>query len=66
MSIKGFHLLFIAIATLMCIFVVLYAFMIERTPTTAMRVFGASCALAAIVLPIYGVRFQRKVKNINV
>ncbi|MGJ8677566.1 MAG: hypothetical protein ACSHX0_08615 [Akkermansiaceae bacterium] len=58
--------MFITIATLLCVFVVLWAFVIESRATTEMKVFGSTCALAAIILPIYGVRFQRKVKNINV
>jgi len=45
MSIKGFHILFITVATLL-------------------QVFGGTCALAAILLPVYGVRFYQKVEKI--
>lgn len=66
MSLKGFHILFIAIATLLCIFVALWAFVLERYPDTGLQIFGASCAVAAVILPIYGIRFYRKAKHLAV
>ncbi|MFK7911057.1 MAG: hypothetical protein AB8F34_10735 [Akkermansiaceae bacterium] len=64
MSIKGFHIIFITIATLLCLFVVVWAFVLEDTATLWLKIFGGSCALAAIVLPVYGVSFYRKVQKI--
>ncbi len=64
MSLKGFHIIFITLATLLCVFVVLWAFVLEDTATLWLKVFGGSCALAAVILPIYGVRFYRKAQNI--
>lgn len=62
MSIKGFHVLFITIATLLCVFVALWAFVFERMPTLGLQIFGGTCAVAAVILPIYGIRFYHKAK----
>lgn len=64
MSLKGFHIIFITIATLLCVFVVLWAFVLQSSPGLGMKIFGGSCALAAVVLPIYGVSFYRKAQKI--
>ncbi|MBK1831697.1 hypothetical protein JIN77_13255 [Verrucomicrobiaceae bacterium R5-34] len=64
MSIKGFHILFITIATLLCVFVALWAFVLETSTSLGLQVFGGSCALAAVVLPLYGVSFYRKAQKI--
>ena len=66
MSLKGFHILFITIATLLCVFVALWAFVLERYPDLGLQIFGGTCAVAAFLLPIYGVRFYSKAKAITV
>ena len=65
MSLKGFHIIFITLATLLCVFVVLWAFVLENTATLWLKGFGASCTLAAIILPIYGISFYRKAQKSN-
>ena len=64
MSLKGFHILFITISTLLCVFVVIWAFVMTAVPSTALKVFGGACALIAVVLPVYGVNFYRKSQQI--
>lgn len=64
MSLKGFHIIFIMLATLLCVFVVLWAFVFEDTATVGLKVFGGTCAAAAVILPIYGVNFYRKAQKI--
>ena len=66
MSLKGFHILFITIATMLCVFVTLWAFVLERFPDLGLQIFGGTCAVAAIILPIYGLRFYRKAKQLSV
>lgn len=66
MSLRGFHIVFITLATLLCVFVVLWAFVFEDTATLGMKVFGAGCAVAAVCLPVYGVRFYLKAKKLPV
>ena len=57
-------MLFITIATLLCVFVVVWAFVLASSAGTGLKVFGSTCALAAIILPIYGVSFYKKAKAI--
>ena len=66
MSLKGFHILFITIATLLCVFVAVWAFVLERFPDIGLQIFGGTCVLGAIILPIYGIRFYRKAKLLTV
>lgn len=64
MSLKGFHILFITISTLLCIFVVLWAFVFASYSEMSLKVFGGVCAVMAIILPVYGIRFYRKSREI--
>ncbi len=64
MSLKGFHILFITVSTLLCIFVVLWAFVFASYSEMSLKVFGVVCAIMAIVLPVYGIRFYRKSREI--
>lgn len=65
MSLKGFHLLFISIATLLFALVALWALVLQMSPTLGMQIFGASCALVAVILPIYGFSFRRKANELS-
>ncbi len=64
MSLKGFHILFITLATLLCVFVVLWAFVLASASGGGLKVFGGTCAVAAVLLPLYGISFYRKAKKI--
>ena len=65
MSIRGFHILFIALATLFCALFAVWAFVLGVDEAgTVMKVLGGFCAAAALGLPFYGVHFYRKAKNI--
>ena len=64
MSLKGFHILFITLATLLCVFVVLWAFVFASYTEVSLKVFGGVCAVMAIILPLYGIRFYRKSREI--
>ncbi|MGB2010403.1 MAG: hypothetical protein ACPH5P_01270 [Akkermansiaceae bacterium] len=63
MSLKGFHILFITLSTLLCVFVVLWAFVLTAHPDTALKIFGGVCAVIGVILPIYGFNFYRKSKE---
>lgn len=64
MSLKSFHIFFISVATLLCVFVALWAFVLEAGASLGLQVFGGSCAAAAVLLPVYGIRFYRKAQKI--
>lgn len=63
MSLKSFHLIFITIATLLCLGIAVWAFGFSRGQTSELAL-GALSALGTIGLPLYGYRFYQKAKKI--
>lgn len=65
MSIRGFHIVFVTLSTLLCLFLALWAFLwpgLEGgTLVTSLGVVGI---IGFIGLPVYGVYFYRKVRKI--
>jgi succinate dehydrogenase hydrophobic anchor subunit len=67
MSIKGFHLIFIAIAALFCAGCGVRAiFLDEQSTGSGVKVFGGITLVASVVLIVYGFYFRRKSKDIIV
>ncbi len=65
MSLRVFHIVFVTLATLFCAFLAAWAFLwpgLEHS--TTVRVIGVIGALGTVSLPVYGVYFYRKVKNL--
>lgn len=66
MSIRGFHIIFITIATLLCVSVSLWTFLLSGiTSFTGRLSLGGGSALVAVALLIYGVYFYQKIKKLN-
>lgn len=67
MSIKGFHLVFIAIAALFSGGFGIWAlFLEERSSGMGTKIFGIVTLFTAIALVVYGFYFRRKSKDIIV
>jgi hypothetical protein len=67
MSIKGFHLIFIAIAALFCAgFGVWALFFDEQDSGMGTKIVGVITLIASVGLVFYGIYFRRKSKNIIV
>lgn len=67
MSIKGFHLIFIAIAAIFCAGFGIWALFINEKETgSAMTIAGVITLIASVGLIIYGFYFRRKTKDIIV
>ena len=67
MSIKGFHLIFIAIAALFSAGFGIWAlFLDDQSSGIGTKVFGVVTLVAALALVIYGIYFRRKSKDIIV
>lgn len=64
MSLRGFHIVFITLTTLLSLFLVLWGFRWAPAEAggTAMGIVGV---LGLIVLPVYGVYFYRKAKKLS-
>lgn len=65
MSLRGFHLVFISFATLLCLSLAVWCFGFAPDESGwAVKAMGAFSAILAVGLPYYGVRFYRKAKNL--
>jgi len=64
MSLRSFHLIFIAVATIFSIAVAVWSLYFNaETTDLVMRILGWTCAVSAVILPIYGVMFFKKSKQ---
>ncbi len=66
MSLKGFHIVFVTVSTLLCVFMALWAYLLAPETTGTTIAIGTIGVLGALVLPIYGVCFYRKITRIHI
>jgi hypothetical protein len=66
MSIKGFHIVFVTVSTLLCLFLALWAFVLAPEVSTMSTIAGVIGILGTLGMPIYGVCFWRKVSKIHI
>ncbi len=66
MSLKGFHIVFVTVSTLLCVFLALWAFLLAADSGGVTFAIGLVGVLGAVSLPIYGVYFYRKITRIHV
>jgi|694.fasta_scaffold74325_4 hypothetical protein len=60
MSLKGFHIVFVTVSTLLCAFLTAWSFLLAPEPSIMSRALGFVGIAGLIVMPIYGVLFYRK------
>lgn len=60
MSLRGFHIVFVTVSTLLCVFLGLWSFLISREPSAMTSVLGWVGVIGAVLMPVYGVLFYRK------
>ena len=66
MSLKGFHIVFVTVSTLLCIFLALWAFLLAGDSNGSTLIVGFIGVAGAVLLPIYGVYFYRKATRIHI
>lgn len=67
MSIRGFHIVFITVATLLCLGMAAWVFLFSGMEAgVGMVSLGGGSLAAAIALPIYGFFFYQKIKKHNI
>lgn len=66
MSLKGFHIVFVTVTTLLCVFLTIWSFVLAPEPSTMATVLGVVGILGAVVMPVYGVCFYRKLTRIHI
>lgn len=64
MSLRAFHIVFVTVSTLLFAFLALWAFVFAADLTPVVTVVGAVSAAGLLVMPLYGVYFYKKVRNI--
>ena len=65
MSLRGFHLVFISLATLLSVFVAVWAFGFAPADAgSGATILGVIGALGAVALSVYGVYFYRKARKL--
>ena len=65
MSLRGFHIVFITVATLLFLFMEVWGFAMAPDEVGATgTVLGVIGVLGLIALPVYGVYFYRKAKKL--
>lgn len=65
MSLRGFHIVFISVCTILCIFLIVWAFALAPDPSTVSTVLGLSGVVGLLLVPVYGVYFLRKASKLH-
>ncbi|NJM36529.1 MAG: hypothetical protein HC845_00870 [Akkermansiaceae bacterium] len=66
MSIKGFHIVFVTVSTLLFLFLALWSFFLAPESTVMIKALGIAGTIGLIVMPIYGVCFYRKITKAHI
>lgn len=64
MSLKAFHIVFVTVSTLLFVFLAVWAFALATDRTASITALGIAGAIGALVMPVYGIFFYRKVRKI--
>jgi hypothetical protein len=60
MSLKGFHIVFVTVSSLLCLFLALWSFILTDESSAMIRALGIVGLLGLLLMPLYGVYFYRK------
>lgn len=65
MSLRSFHIVFITVCTLLCAFLVLWAFVLAPEPSAMATAFGVVGIAGMVLMPAYAVAFLRKASKLH-
>jgi hypothetical protein len=65
MSLKGFHIVFVTVSTLLCMFLALWSFVLSPERSMMITILGIIGIIGALLMPVYGVYFYRKITRIH-
>ncbi len=65
MSLKGFHIVFVTVSTLLCVFLAAWSFLLAPERSGMTMALGIVGVLGALLMPVYGVCFYRKITRIR-
>ena len=63
MSLKGFHFVFVTVSTLLCMFLVLWSFVLSPEKAGMVTALGIVGVAGSILMPVYGLYFYRKINR---
>lgn len=66
MSLKGFHIVFVSVCTLLFTFLALWSLVFVPERSLALTVLGGVGVAGALLMPVYGVSFYRKISKIHI
>jgi len=66
MSLRAFHIVFVTVSTLLFVFLAVWSLVFAASPAGFITVLGIVSAVCALIMPVYGVYFYRKVRNIHI
>lgn len=65
MSLKGFHIVFITVSTLLFGFLIVWGFLVAKETDSVAHGLGVAGLAGILMLPAYGVYFLKKAKRIQ-
>ncbi len=66
MSLKGFHIVFVTVSTMLCLFLAFWSFVLAPEKSGMATALGVAGVAGAILMPLYGVYFYRKITRIHI
>lgn len=65
MSLKSFHIVFVTVSLLLFAFLILWGFVLAPEKSTLATAMGITGIAGALLMPVYGVYFLRKARQIH-
>lgn len=65
MSLRSFHLVFVTVCTLLCAFLVVWAFVLAPEPSAMATAFGVVGIIGIVLMPVYGFAFLKKASKLH-
>jgi hypothetical protein len=65
MSLKGFHIVFITVSTLLFGFLIIWGFLMSNEADVMPRTLGVAGIVGLLLLPVYGIYFLKKARRIE-
>ena len=66
MSLKGFHIVFVTVSTLLFLFLAVWSFALSPEKSEMITALGVAGSVGSLIMPIYGVCFYRKITRAHI
>ncbi len=65
MSLRGFHIVFVSVCTILCVFLIVWAFALAPDPSKTSTTLGVVGVVGLLLMPVYGVYFLKKASKLH-